>query len=30
VRHIDVSETHLGLGCAPHVLAIVAAELNAD
>lgn len=30
VRHIDVSATHLGLGFAPHVLAIVTAELAAD
>ncbi len=30
VRHIEVSETHLGLGFAPRVLAIVAAELDAD
>ena len=30
VRHIEVSETHLGLGFAPPVLAIVADELDRD
>ena len=30
VRHIEVSETHLGLGFAPRVLGIVATELDCD
>ena len=28
VRHIEVNETHIGLGFAPNVLAIVAAEVE--
>jgi pimeloyl-ACP methyl ester carboxylesterase len=30
VRHVEVSETHVGLGFAPRVLAIVAGELERD
>jgi len=30
VRHIEVSETHVGLGFAPRVLAIVAEEIERD
>lgn len=30
VRHVEVSETHVGLGFAPHVLAIVANEVERD
>ncbi len=30
VRHIEVSETHLGMGFAPRVLRIVAAEIEQD
>jgi pimeloyl-ACP methyl ester carboxylesterase len=30
VRHIEVSETHVGLGFAPRVLAIVADEVERD
>lgn len=30
VRHVEVSETHVGLGFAPRVLAIVAEELERD
>jgi hypothetical protein len=28
VRHIEVSETHVGLGFSPRVLAIVASEVD--
>lgn len=30
VRHIEVSETHVGLGFAPHVLGLVADEIERD